>query len=292
MDIQFAKDYKENEGWRNSFFKLAHSVFGLELKSWYEKGYWGHRYIPFSYALGNQIIANVSVNVLDTIIEGKKKSAIQIGTVMTHPDHRNNGLSAKLMNRVLQEYEEQCDFIYLFANKTVLDYYPKFGFIRTTDYQFSMEWFPTGQNPVSMKQLDGTNSEDLNFIYQFAAERVPVSQVFGTVQAEDLFMFHCMNIFPEHIYYLPEKDMIAIFEKQGQQLKIYDLISKKAFNIEEIISKLAGENTTEISFYFTPDLEDSKLRKQAYTTKDQLFVRTKDSFSLPAVFQHPITSQA
>ena len=129
MEEQFIKDYKENEELRNSFFELTHSVFGLDLKSWYEKGYWGSRYIPFSYALDNQIIANVSANALNTVIEGKKKSAIQIGTVMTHPDYRNKGFSAKLMNQVLQEYEDKCDFIYLFANETVLDYYSKFSFI-------------------------------------------------------------------------------------------------------------------------------------------------------------------
>ncbi|OCA80880.1 GNAT family N-acetyltransferase [Pseudobacillus wudalianchiensis] len=292
MGEQFIKDYKENEELRNSFFQLAHSVFGLNLQNWHEKGYWGSRYIPFSYVADNQIVANVSVNILNTIIEGQKKKAIQIGTVMTHPDYRNQGLSAKLMNQILYEYEDQCDFMYLFANETVLDYYPKFGFSPINDYHFSMEWLSSRQNPVSMKQLDGTNSEDLSFIYQFAAARVPVSQTFGTVQAEDLFMFHCINVFPEYIYYLPEEDMIAIFEKQEQQLKIYDLISKKTINIEETISKLADEHTTEVSFYFTPDLEASKLRKQLYTTNDQLFIRAKDNLSLPAAFQHPITSQA
>lgn len=45
---------------------------------------------------------------------------------MTHPDYRGQGLAKKLLEHVIAKYEDQYDFLYLFANDTVLDFYPKF----------------------------------------------------------------------------------------------------------------------------------------------------------------------
>ena len=36
---------------------------------------------------------------------------------------------------VLRDWTNQCDGMFLFANETVLDFYPKFGFRRETQYQ-------------------------------------------------------------------------------------------------------------------------------------------------------------
>ncbi|MFS0871054.1 GNAT family N-acetyltransferase [Paenibacillus xylanilyticus] len=64
---------------------------------------WGERYIPFSFVDGDQVIANASVNIHELIIHGEKKKAIQIGTVMTHPDYRGKGFSTRLMNKILED---------------------------------------------------------------------------------------------------------------------------------------------------------------------------------------------
>lgn len=126
--LQFVTDYKKNEQLRTSFTRLAADTFGLELNRWYQEGFWDEGYIPFSYAAGEQIVANVSVNPLDVVIGGSSKKAVQLGTVMTHPDYRQQGLSAALMNKVMEAYSSSCDFMYLFANDSVLDFYPRFGF--------------------------------------------------------------------------------------------------------------------------------------------------------------------
>lgn len=47
---------------------------------------------------------------------------------MTHPDNRHLGLAAKLMKHIIEKYEKDYDFIYSFANDTVLEFYPKFDF--------------------------------------------------------------------------------------------------------------------------------------------------------------------
>lgn len=73
QELIFMKNYKNNEVLRKSFFELAVNTFEINFEDWYQQGYWGERYIPYSYVDGDQVIANVSVNILELIIHGEKK---------------------------------------------------------------------------------------------------------------------------------------------------------------------------------------------------------------------------
>jgi predicted N-acetyltransferase YhbS len=291
-EYTFYKDYKKNETLRKSFNELATLVFGIQFEDWYQKGYWNNRYIPFSYVVKNKVIANVSVNQLDFVIDGKRKKAIQIGTVMTHPDYRNLGLSASLMNLVLEEYAQQYDFMYLFANKTVLDFYPKFGFKSVDEYQFSMNYRSRPVDFTGITKLDPTKIDDQNFIYQFATERIAVSNVFGTQNVEGLFMYHCINVFGEHLYYLEKEDAIVIFEQEGNQVDIFDIVSKNEVNIQDILSKITNNDSKKIVFHFTPDYEGIQTQKDIFKGDEVLFVKTNGISQFPSYVKHPITSQA
>ncbi|MFD0051944.1 GNAT family N-acetyltransferase [Actinomycetes bacterium NPDC127524] len=291
-DLTFYKDYKNDEELRKSFNELATSVFGINFEDWYQKGYWKSRYIPFSYVEGSKVIANVSVNLLDFIVNGEKKRAIQIGTVMTHPEYRNRGLSKSLMNKVLEEYENKYDFMYLFANQNVLDFYPKFGFKSVNEYQYSMEYAAGQTEENEIRKLDGNNVEDLNFIYKFALERVPVSNRFGTVNTQELLMFYCIYVFNNNIYYLQDEEAIVIFKQEDKQLDIFDIVSKKKVNINKILSKISNQNTNQIVFHFTQGYRDVNTQVDIFKGDDVLFVKTSGNNEFPSHVKHPLTSQA
>ncbi|WP_238327465.1 GNAT family N-acetyltransferase [Paenibacillus gorillae] len=55
------------------------------------------------------MIANASINKMTVVSNGKEYKAIQVGTVMTHPDYRSQGLSGKLMKHILEKYEQEYD---------------------------------------------------------------------------------------------------------------------------------------------------------------------------------------
>ncbi|MGD6968452.1 GNAT family N-acetyltransferase [Rossellomorea vietnamensis] len=114
----FVKGYRDNISLRKSFNSLASQVFGIDFEKWYERGFWTGKYEPYSLVDGDKVIANVSVNKINLIIEGERKGAVQLGTVMTHKDYRGKGLSGVLMRNVLEEFKD-VDLIYLFANSTV-----------------------------------------------------------------------------------------------------------------------------------------------------------------------------
>jgi predicted N-acetyltransferase YhbS len=290
--FNFSKDYKCNEQLRKSFFELAINVFGISFESWYQKGFWSNRYIPYSYEERGKVISNVSVNLIDLIINGEKKRAIQIGTVMTHPEYRKRGLSARLMNKVLEEYEDRYDFMYLFANHSVLDFYPKFGYKSVNEYLFSMEFSTNQSEYTAIRKLHGHISEDLSFIYQFASDRVPVSQLFGTENTQGILMFYCMNVFYNDIYYLEREGVIVIFKKTDKQIDIYDIISKRDINIEEILTKIADIHTNKIIFHYTPDYKGVHIDSKMFKGEEVLFVKTNGKVDVPIRVKHPLTSQA
>ncbi|CAM4389891.1 GNAT family N-acetyltransferase [Paenibacillus typhae] len=290
--LQFVTDYKKEDQLRTSFFALAADTFGLELESWYQEGFWDGRYIPFSYADGDRIVANVSVNLLDLVIDGNTVQAIQLGTVMTHPDYRRQGLSAALMEKVMTVYGSSCELMYLFANESVLDFYPRFGFQPAGEQLFSAIYKPSlpATEQAVIRKLDISCREDLAFIHSFAGQRRPVSQRFGTSGAPGLLMFYCLNVFGEDLYYLEEDEVIAICRQEGQELQLFDVISRREPDIHSILSKLADSGTTQIVFHYTPDYSGLEMSSTPYDSG--LFVKTGMGFSFAGNMKHPATSIA
>ncbi|WP_423408760.1 GNAT family N-acetyltransferase [Heyndrickxia sp. MSNUG] len=327
--MKLISHYRDNDLLRNSFIDLAHEIFGINFSSWHELGYWGNRYIPYSYADGDKIVANVSVNKLDFIIEGASCRALQIGTVMTHPDYRSKGLSAILMNHILEEYKDQYDFMYLFANDSVLDFYPKFGFERVEESLYTVK-SPSGfevesqetVNPSSntvagsnypeyqssgfakesesasayseklLRKLDISNTKDLQLVEKMVSERMPVSKVFGTANSGCISMFHVLNVFPESLYYSEQEDAVIIFSKEERTVHLIDLVSKSPINIEKILAAIADGVTNEIVFHYTPDYQELEYSLSPFEREGALFVKINGSLSFPLHAKHPVTSEA
>lgn len=169
-NYHLVSDYKDIETYKESFNELAKIVFGLDFKKWYEKGCWNDKYICYSYVDGEKVIANASINKMTLVSSGKEYKAIQVGTVMTHPDYRNQGLSRKLMNHIIEKYEQEYDFIYLFANESVLDFYPRFGFGKVQESSFSLKMSDFETQPESthsLRRLDTNNTDDFRNSFLF-----------------------------------------------------------------------------------------------------------------------------
>ncbi len=81
--MELIKNYRDNEMLRKSFNALAMKTYGLDFEDWYQNGYWGEAYTPYSIVEEGKIVANVSVNTMDFILDGSRKHVIQLGTVMT-----------------------------------------------------------------------------------------------------------------------------------------------------------------------------------------------------------------
>ncbi|ADU30642.1 GNAT family N-acetyltransferase [Evansella cellulosilytica] len=290
--MEIITDYKFDDKLRASFFELAYETFGIKFESWYEYGFWTSSYIPVSYVDEGRVVANVSMNTLELIISGKKMKAVQLGTVMTDPLYRNRGLASELVKKVINEHEHFVDIFYLFANKSVLDFYPRFGFKRVDQYQYSMDFCVKNIEYVEIKKLGGSKTE-LAHLYSLATNRTMISERFGTLHTEGIFMFYCLNVFPNDIYYLVEEDVIIIYHHSGSELEVFDIVSKYKVDVLSILSKIASEQTKRVIFHFTPDFFSSSLKSTVVKDESSvLFVKAKSESLYPEKVYHPITAQA
>lgn len=127
---------RQNAAVRASFNALAQKTFGIDFAPWYEAGGWGADYLPHVLLDGERVVSNVSVNRMQFELQGVIRHYLQLGTVMTDDSCRGQGLNRWLLQHVLAEYRDAMDGVYLFANDSVLDYYPRFGFVPVKEYEY------------------------------------------------------------------------------------------------------------------------------------------------------------
>ncbi|GAA4706957.1 GNAT family N-acetyltransferase [Brevibacillus fulvus] len=289
--FRFLKGYQTEELYRASLHELAERTFGIDLETWYQAGYWTDKYIPYSFVDEGRVVANVSVNKITLLVEGECKPAVQIGTVMTDPAYRNKGLANSLMQRVLADWDSPSTVLYLFANRTVLDFYPKYGFRPVPEQQYRLHYahVPATRN---LRKLDGSKREDQQFLFEFARDRVPLSRIFSATHTAELFMFYCLSAFRQDAYYLPEEEAIVIFQADQAQLHLFDIISKKPIRLDNILKSIVRTETTEIVFHFTPDDRELDFQLTPYAGSEVMFAKVPAGYRWPAAFKHPLTAQA
>ena len=284
-------NYKDNEVLRRSLNNLARRIHGIDFEQWYQDGYWRERYVPYSLLDGSSVVANISVNIIDFLILGQQKRYIQIGTVMTDEAYRGQGLSRILMEKILDEWEDNCDMIYLFANDSVLNFYPKFGFASVNEYECSRYVMKKNQSAI-VRKLDMGSEEDRNLFYHTASNTLSFSKV--TMQNNvSLVMFYCTSFMKDSIYYIDHYNTAIIAEFDGDTVYLQDVFSKKDILIDSIIDAIVNEETNRVVLGFTPsDIStyENKLLDEEDTT---LFIKAgKESpFELNQL-RFPILSHA
>ncbi|MFS0554727.1 GNAT family N-acetyltransferase [Brevibacillus sp. 179-C9.3 HS] len=288
---ELVSDYRNNESLKESFNALAMKTFGLDFRDWYNKGYWTDKYIPYSFVDEGKVISNASINKMSIIMNGKRYKGIQIGTVMTDENYRNQGLAKQLMQHIMIEHENTCDFMYLFANDTVLDFYPKFGFTRLNESEFSVDLAKSSiQMNMDAKVKQLTIENDLALLEKYAKNRHVNSMTLDVQHNESLLLFYFTLVFREAIFYVEDLETIVLMEEEEDTLRIIDIISLYAPNMEAVLASIVKEATKKVVFSFTPDFTIEGMTATIMPNDDDaLFVLTKKSL-LKGNFMFPLTS--
>ncbi|MDD2956547.1 MAG: GNAT family N-acetyltransferase [Oscillospiraceae bacterium] len=256
-------DYFENDRLRGSFNRLAIDTFSLDFEPWHQNGIFHGRYHPCSWEENGEILANISANEFEFQVDGVSRKAVQLGTVMTRPDRRRQGLSRKLMEHVLAYWQAKVDFIFLLANSTVLDFYPRFGFRRIPEICYTLKVDAVSPGRLGRKADFKQEKEE---ILAIAAQRLPVSPVFAPQK----------DIWPLEAY-LADANMvwledggIAVWETAGDVLVLADVLSVKPFAITDVLSTLPLQGFQSIRLHFPA--EEIPCRREILKTEDGLFV--------------------
>lgn len=268
---KFIKDYKENEALRKSLSELAEETYGINFEGWYQSGYWREKYIPYSIVENQKIVSNVSVNIMDFVCNDKVKRYIQLGTVMTDKNHRNKGLSRYLMEAIINEYQNKVDGIYLFANDSVLEFYPKFGFEKTVEYQYSI---PVEiHNEKFAQQIPMIDNTD--WIKLEEAMKTSVCNGEFEMSNIDLIMFYITSFMQNNVYYIEELSTFVIAEVNNTNLFIHNIFSNKKVELANIVNSF-GKEIKQVTFGFTPMNKDGFCKQMINKADSTLFVRGND----------------
>lgn len=245
---QVIKNYRDNEKLRHSFNELAKKTFAIDFEDWYQNGYWTDRYNPYSIAVNGKVVANVSVNTTGFEIRGEQKRYIQLGTVMTEEQYRNQGLIRRIMEEIDKDYAERVDGMYLFANNDVLSFYPKFGLRAAKQYEYVKERKAPAQQifvPIAMKDKKAWDmlENKIKTCYSQAA--------FEMLDNSQLNMFYVSKYMQENVFYSEALDTYVIAETDDDTLTIDMVISDKEQDLNRIADGF-GEKIQRVVLGFTP----------------------------------------
>ena len=284
MSLSIEKNYRDNEALRASFNKLAEKTFGLNFENWYQNGFWKDNYIPYSVVIDGEVVSNVSVNACNMNYKGKEVKLIQLGTVMTDPDHRGKGYARMLVDEVMKDYEGKVDGMYLFANDSVLEFYPRFGFKEGKEYQYSKQVSVSGA--CTAEQVPMKEKIDFDKMVEIFATKDQNSNMY-MVGNTGLYMFYLSQFMTENVFYIKECDSYAIAEQEDDTLILHTIIGEGT--VDEII-KAFGSQIKKVVLCFTPKdpsgFEKNELHEEDTTffTKGRFFEETGgDEYMLQAI---------
>ena len=275
--------------WHEAFLRYVPRVFPrVSFRRWYELGGWGESYRSFAMAEGSQIVANASLQRMNIILRGCALTGWQLGAVGVVPEWRGKGLQRPLMERLLASIPAG-DITFLFANDTVLDFYPRFGFAPHSEAVFAAEHgvMPSGER---LRTLSIDRSEDRALLARVAAHARPVTNEFGARDYYGVLLWYWANFYDGCFHYCEADDAIIVAEQEGATLRVCDVLASRPVELRSYLPRIASAPAQRVEFGFNPGSWWPDAKAVAEYRDSPLFVRGEHA--LPAApFKFPMLAQ-
>ncbi len=297
--LTFVKDYKNDDGLRQSFDALAKNTFGISFEAWYQNGCWDDNYITYSFHDEGKIVANASANRMTIKMKGvhEKVSAIQIGTVMTDPAYRRKGLAYALIQRIFEDFDDEVSLYYLAADLDAKPLYEKCGFVEIpeTCYHYVI---PANQHSESSSSLTlNKTTLSLEAFLHWKRSAMPKGCAFDVEDDAHIAAFYWFHGIKDKLYTLGDDCLIiADISEDGRKLTLLDYYVMDARSLESIIKAISGmpENQIEkVDFAF--DMTGVQLSEPLESLKEKKsgwMIRTLGDVRFPETFCYPKLAQA
>jgi GNAT superfamily N-acetyltransferase len=282
-------DHRSDSAWHHAFIRYVPRIFPrASFKGWYELAGWDEGYCAIALADGDEIVANASVQRMSVILDGRKLTGWQFGAVGVIPSWRGKGLQREIMPRALA-LAAPADFVFLFANDNVLDFYPRYGFRRVIEHVHVAD-ISIAPSPHRARKLLLSSAADRDLILRVASDARPVTTLFGAKDYGRVLLWYWTNYYQDGFYYDERFDALAVVEQEPGMIRVCDVLSARAVHLPEVLAALIAEPIHRVEFGFTPELLWPDARPAHPYTDSPLFVRGE--FTLPATpFKYPVLAQ-
>ena len=247
--MEFIKGYMDRGEYRELLCEMTQLIFGFTFEDWYRDGHFKGEYIPYSFLDNGKIVANASANIMKMMQNGREKLYIQIGTVMTRPEFRNQGLARSLIYKILEDYKDRVDGFYLYGNLSAEGFYSRIGFERLDQYRYSSR--KAVSQSACMKFVK-SEKEDLPK-YGQALRNAYVNQRLDQINRYSLQLFYTADM--EAVYYNPELNCFAVIEQDDKCIHLKSIISSEYIPVLEVLKRIEMPYE-EVVLGFTPENED------------------------------------
>ncbi|HSP82039.1 MAG TPA: GNAT family N-acetyltransferase [Myxococcaceae bacterium] len=236
---------------------------------WRAWGGWNEDYRAVAVVEDGRVLANVSVTRMRLLLEGREATGFQFGAVGCLPSHRGRGLARAVMEAALDFCGEAP--VLLFANPTVLEFYPRFGFTPWRQELFTAphEAVPGGAPAPTLDLSDAGVRAGLAALSE---EGLPVTERFGARGYSAIATWYAANGFSRPLRRLKE-DAWAFAGVEGDTLYLDDVFTRGLFDLRAWIPRLIDRPIRRIQFGFTPERWWPEATAAGEDTKADLFVR-------------------
>jgi hypothetical protein len=152
------------------------------------------------------------------------------------------------MEKALADWADQSDAVYLFANDSVLNFYPRFGFEKAAEYQYCKA---IGKKDVAVRRLNMSDADDRSLLLRTYRCSNPFSAL-PMRENEGVLMFNCTQFMHENIYYISRYEAVAIAGYKNELLYCYDVFCPDSCTLDDILCTMAGSDTEKAVLGFAP----------------------------------------
>lgn len=214
--------------YQNMLNNLLKNVF-LDFQFWYDLNLWDDKYESYAIVERDEIVSNICVFKTQLVFNQKQHLALSIGAVATKKEYRGKGYSKVLMDHIISKYEGIP--MYLSANDSVVDFYPKFGFTRVYEKLPIFECAINNRIEPQKLQYDDTK------VWEYIYNRKNFSQKIDCLNTFSINIFHIhWGYLKECIYEIPEVETMIIAEQKGSTLKLIGVFSLRNLKFTECSS--------------------------------------------------------
>ncbi|GMV28126.1 MAG: hypothetical protein AMXMBFR59_02510 [Rhodanobacteraceae bacterium] len=222
----------------------------VDFRRWDERGGWNDDFTAWLLEEDGEVVASVGVTRMRLIVGGEARDGYQLGAVATHPGRRGRGHSRVLLEGVLAHIDADASPVLLFANESVLAFYPRFGFRAVAQQRFDAQTtvLPAAVTASACEVADAAARQRLAALCRAAAAN---DSVFSARDYFSTLLWH-LTYRPIQAYWLDDGHAIAAVERRDDVLVLHDIVARRPFDLAAALPSLIDAPVSRIEFGFAP----------------------------------------